>query len=199
MQLKFPESSIVNNPHKIEGTMKEAKKSFYELAKSKVKYLSWDEIKKWHKETSNRDEYVTTASYILNYKTNVTEEGDFEKWISNLEIVVNKDVFVINREDFSDIMPFILKHDIYEAWLSAKKGSASSFDVNKKHLLARRREFLLAAEQSLEDKLFEFHMTINPGSEDEYRYALEYAKKKMGKNRTVQDLQEKTRVDIDDN
>ncbi len=178
MEIKCPESSIINDPHKIEGPMKEAKKSFYELAGRKVKYLSWDEIQKWHKETTGRDCYVTTASYILGCNTNVTEEGDFEKWINNLEIVVNKDVFTINGKDFSDIIPFILEHDIYEAWLSAKKGVASGLDVSKKHMLARRREFLLATEQGLGDKLFEFQMAINPGNEAEYRYALEYAKKR---------------------
>ncbi len=110
MEIKLPESSIINDPHKIEGHMKEAKKSFYELAKGKVKYLSWDEIREWHKETSGRDNYVTPASYILSYNINVTEEGDLEKWINNLEIVVNMDIFKINGKDFSDIMPFVLEH-----------------------------------------------------------------------------------------
>ncbi|NMB47869.1 hypothetical protein GYA13_00275 [Candidatus Kuenenbacteria bacterium] len=175
MEFKFPESSIVNNPHKIEGPMEEAKKSFYEFAKSKVKYLSRDEIKKWHKETSGRDGYETTASYIISFNT---EEGGFEKWINNLEIMVNRDIFSLNGKDFSDIIPFVLEHDIYEAWLHAKKGAASSLDVDKKHMLARRREFLLAAEQGLEDKFFEFMMAVAPGDEAEFRYALEYAKKK---------------------
>jgi len=104
MEFKFPESSIVNEPHKIEEPMKEAKKSFYELAKGKVRYLSQDEIQKWHKETTGRDNYITTASYILNYKTNVTEEGDFQKWINNLEIVVNEDTFRIGGKDYTDLI-----------------------------------------------------------------------------------------------
>ncbi|TRZ80931.1 hypothetical protein D4R86_03410 [bacterium] len=183
MERQFPESSIVNDPHKIEGPMTEAKESFYELAKDKVRYLSHDEIQEWNKETRGIDRYVSPASYILNYGTKISEEGDYEKWVNNLEIVVDRDAFEIDDKDFSGLIPFILEHDIYEAWLSVKKGAASSFDVSKKHLLSLRREFLLAAEQCLEDKLFEWHILMR--SDDEHKqeceHALDYAKRRANK------------------
>jgi hypothetical protein len=179
MEVKLPESSIVNDPHKIEGPMKEARGSFYELAKSKVRYLSLDEIQKWHKETFGRDNYITTASYILYYETNVTEDGDLQKWITNLEIVVNLDAFRIGGKDYTDLIPIALDHELYEAWLSAKRGVGSSLNTLQKHLLARRHEFLLAARQGLEDKLFEWCMAINPGKEGECKYALKYARRRM--------------------
>ena len=183
MEIQFPESSIVNNPHRIEGPMREVKESFYELARSKVRYLSSDEIQRWNKEVRGIDRYVSPVSYILNYRLEVSEEADYKKWINNLEIVVDKGAFKINGKDFSDLIPIVLEHDIYEAWLSAKRGAASSLDINKKHLLALRREFLLATEQGLEDKLFEWHMYFRPDDEHrrECEHALNYAKKRTKK------------------
>jgi len=183
MELNLPESSLLREPHKIEGPMTEARESFYELAKSKIKYLSSQEIAEWHKKMSGRENYVTTISYIVSHNSDVTEDGDFEKWVNALEIVVNKDVATFNGEDFSDCMPFIIEHDIYEAWLSAKKGAATSLDVAKKHLLARRREFLMAEEQGLGEKLHKFQMAVNSGNKKEYDEALNYARRRVANSR----------------
>jgi len=87
-------------------------------------------------------------------------------------------VAIINGEDFSDCIPFIVEHDIFEAWLSAKKGAATSLDVSKKHLLARRREFLIAEQQGLGEKLHRFQMAVNPADKKEYDEALVYAQKR---------------------
>jgi len=160
--------------------VKEAKKSFYDLAKDKIKYLSHDEVSEWNKKSSGRENYLTNASYIIIYSTKATEEGDVEKWIDGLEIIVNQDAFNLNDKDYSDLMPFVLEHEIYEAWLCAKKGVASSYDIDKKHLLARRREYLLAEQQGLGEKLFEYNMAIDPANEEQCKYALQSAKKKLG-------------------
>ena len=48
-ELSFPKTSILEKPLNMGGLMTESKKSFYELAKSKIKYLSSEEIIEWHK------------------------------------------------------------------------------------------------------------------------------------------------------
>jgi len=65
MTLNLPESSFINPPHEVEGTPKEARASFYELAKDKIKYLTWDEVKKWHKDMKGVKDKVTNASFVL--------------------------------------------------------------------------------------------------------------------------------------
>lgn len=182
MEINLPETSILLKPHKVEGSMVEAKESFYDLAKSHIRYLTSQEIVEWHKKISGRKNYLTTASYIVSRKSDVSEGGDFEKWVDALEIVVNKDVAIINGEDFSDCIPFIVEHDIYEAWLSAKKGAVTSLDVGKKHLLARRREFLIAEQQSLGEKLHRFQIAVDPANRKEYDEALVYARRRNSGN-----------------
>lgn len=179
MEIKLPESSIIKSPHKMEGPMKEAKKSFYDLARDKVKYLTQDEVLEWNKKISGRKNCLTSASAIISHYTKVAGEGDIEKWIDGLEIIVNKDGFNFNDKDYSDLIPFILEHELYETWLNAKKGATSSLDIGKRHLLARRREFLLAEQKGLGDKLFEYLVSIKPSNEEECKYALQSARKKL--------------------
>lgn len=107
-----------------------------------------------------------------------------EKWITELDIVVNKDLFdriqTYTGVDYTDITPYVVDHEIFEAWLTAKKGVGSTLSVDKKHLLARRRELLLAEQDGRAEKLFQYHMAINPISEKEYRYAWDKAKYRLG-------------------
>lgn len=179
MTLNYPESSYLNEPHKIEGKMKEARRCFYELAQDKVKYLNSQQIAEWKKNITGEEGYITSASYIINYNTTETEDGDFDKWINNLEIVINTDVFKINGEDYSDLIPIFLEHDIYEAWLTAKKRAGSKLDLKKKHLLARRQELRLAEELGLSDKLEKWFSIVNPQALEEVRYALNKVRKQI--------------------
>jgi hypothetical protein len=45
-------------------------------------------------------------------------------------------------------------------------------------MLARRREFYLAAKDGMLDHLIEFLMLTNPEKEEEYNQALEYAQRR---------------------
>lgn len=177
MEPELPESSFLKPPHKVEGTPREARASFYELAKDKVKYLTSEEILKWRKETFGKSD-ISIATYIIGGSNT---ENDFNKWIYNLEIVVNKDAFNVKGKDYSDILPFVLEHEIYEAWLSGKRGTGPKLSVDKKHLLALRREYLLAEQQGLGDKLFEWDTLtgFKDKSRTESEYALRVAKKQL--------------------
>lgn len=160
-EFSLPETSRLEKPLNMEGLIIESKKSFYELAKSKIKYLSSEEIVEWHKKNSGRENYLSTASYIIGCTLNVHEDKSVEKLVNALEIVVNKDYFVINGNDFSDCIPFVIEHEIYETWLSAKKGTASSLEINTKHLLAKRKEYLMAEQQGLGEKYDRFERLMD--------------------------------------
>lgn len=175
MTPKLPESAFIFPPHKVEGTPKDARASFYELAKGKIKYLNSEKFMKWQIDYGELN-FITQASAII-----ASEKTDnFEKWIHGLEIVINKDKYNINGKDYSDIIPFDLEHEIYEAWLRGKRGVGSDLDSRKKHLLAQRRAYLVAEKQGLGDKLFEHDMMINPRAKEEYEYASKAAKKQLG-------------------
>ena len=183
MTSTLPESSFINIPHKIEGTPKEARASFYELAKSRIKYLTHEEFIKLDRDTGGfpGKECLTPAFNIINAES--FQEGDnLEKWVDHLEVAVNKDAFKINKKDYSDLMPFVAEHEIYEAWLKVKKGTGFSLDIRKKHILAQRRAFLLAEQQGLGDKFLEWAKLIAPDHAEHIKqceYALKSAKKQL--------------------
>jgi len=175
MTHKLPESSFMNPSHEVKGTPKEARESFYEFAKKRIKYLNHEEFIKL-----NPGE-ISPAFNIIDAES--LQEGDnLEKWVDRLEITVDKDAFKIKGKDYSDLMPFVAEHEIYEAWLRAKKGTGSTLDREKKHILAQRRAFLLAEQQGLGDKFLEWAKLITPDKTKHIKqceYALKVAKKQL--------------------
>jgi len=188
---EFPESSRLDQPHKVDGTMEESKASLYELAKSRVRllndeeYLAWCKEFEWWGKIAKKSPAVTVVWPTSGGKV----DGKMEKIITHLEIVVNKDKFQIDGEDYSDIIPFVVEHELSEAWLRAKKGLGDGSDLKKdafekyvaKHRLSLRREFLLAEQNGLGEKLFNFHIKVRPKEEVECRDALEKARQRLKK------------------
>jgi len=108
---KIPEIKYIHPPYRIEGSPKEARTNFYDFAKKRVKYLSEAEIRKWDTERGGDPESKRprSALYIISTGGGHDKEGNLEKWVNNLEIVVNKDAFKIKGRDYTDIM-LIEKH-----------------------------------------------------------------------------------------
>lgn len=145
--------------------MKKAKADFWELAKSRIFYRTDAEqlafVKRLFGEDSQRR---YTAVYVREVGTS-GPEPDPEKWVTGLEISVNKDFF---GNDFADLIPYAVEHEIYEAWLSVKRGLNPSLE--KQHLLARQRQFEMAARDGKAEKLRNF-LSTNPSYSDEVEYA----------------------------
>ena len=181
---RIPEIKYIHPPYKIEGPPKEARESFYELAKKRIKYLTDEEIRKWDKDRGGDPESKQSMPALYIISIGGSKKGDIpEKWIDNLEIVVNKDAFKIKDKDYFDVMPFVIEHEIYETWLNAKKGVGSDLTMKKQHILALRRAFLLAEQQGLSDKLLEWNSLIDPDNvknRELCEYALKVAKKQLG-------------------
>lgn len=188
---KIPELPHLEHPYKVESPPKEARASFYEFVKNKIEYLTSEEIIKWDRDRRGYPdpEHPSVALY------DSCEEGDnLEKWVDNLEIAINKDAFKIKDKDYSDLMPFVVEHEIYEAWLRVKKGIASTFDREKQHILAQRRTFLLAEQQGLGDRLLEWSKLIIPDNTKHIKqceYALKAAKKQLGHTKSRNKIMEK--------
>lgn len=185
MEIKCPESSYVRPPHKVEGPMRKAREDFYELAKSKMRYMRSEEFNQWvYEMIGDRCDKKIGAGFGP-FFFRIKKDGNrvIEKLVGNLEIGINIDAFVIDGESYEDLIPFVVEHELYEAWMNAKKGLLEgAFDqggLNKKHYLAERREFLLAEKAGLGKKLFKWRMKTYPDNELEYRSAWESAKKKV--------------------
>lgn len=68
-------------------------------------------------------------------------------------INVNKDAFMIGREDYSDMIPMLIRHEVIEEWIKIK-GLAR--DRSVAHCVARRGEWQLAFELGEEARFSEF-------------------------------------------
>lgn len=184
MRKKIPEIPYIHPPYEVEGPPKQARKSFYEFAKNRIKYLTNEEIVKWNKDRGGDQEQKRLEPALYFISAGGRGEGDnLEKWVSNLEIVVNKDAFKIQGKDYSDLIPFVLEHEIYETWLNVKKGAGSTIDTKKQHILAHRKAFLLAEQQGLGGKFLEWIKLLdpdNPKNIKQCEYALKVAKKQLG-------------------
>jgi hypothetical protein len=80
----------------------------------------------------------------------------------------------------TDLIPYAIEHEIYEAWLWSKRGYiAQNSETN--HLLARRKQFEAAMKDGKAEKLLDFYKKINPEITSELEYAYRKTRsKKMG-------------------
>lgn len=186
MEIKFPESSYIKPPHKVEDGIGIAKKSFFEMAKSRVRYMHSKEFKEWVTQMigeSKSDQKVAAGLTAFWIQIKGNQNGTEERFIENLEIGIDLDAFHLDGDSYQDLIPFIIEHELQETWLNTKRGLLGSGDdletLHTRHLLAERKEFLLAEQSGLGEKLFQWRMKIHPDNEAEYRTTWESAKKKM--------------------
>ena len=178
--LKHPESLYLPKPYKIEGAPKEAKERFYEMAKSRIVYLTKDEMIKFGEQATGEDESSTTGLYVRLSRKEVVD-GNIDKWIDGLQIAINKDAFQIDGQDFSDLIPYAVEHELYELWVKSKKG-VSVQKTEKAHLLARRKQAEMALRDGKLDRMIEFYTSLNPEYAKELEYAREKARQKQYKS-----------------
>lgn len=172
--MNIPESARLGVLHHIDNDMIEAKKSFWELAKSRITYRSQAEHLAYQKLIFGEDyNNVNTAVYVC--APVAYQEGDsVEKWVAGLEISINKDIF---GDDYQDLIPYAVEHEIFEAWLSCKRGLQPK-TLQEKHLLARRRQLEMAMADDNADRLLDFYKALDPGLSPELDYAYSVAERK---------------------
>ncbi len=176
----YHESSAPPQLHEIVGDPLSAKESFYKLAASNVHYMSSYEMFMWKIENDMRLN-LSPGSFAISVRYNNSNPGDVKRWVASLDIVINKDMFLIKGEDFSDCIPYVLEHEVYEAWLFAKKGIGSSLNEETRHLLSTRHTFLTATRDGVGDRLYEFSMKFYPEDKKIYDDAVAYAKDRFAR------------------
>lgn len=196
-----PESARLDKRHLVEGNVLEAKERFYELAQSQVRHVDNNGMREWLEsafvqfaDKNVKMEEINAVAVIAHNYDEWTPD-DTEKWLRSLEIVINDSAFKINGQDFSDVMSFIVEHEVYEMWLTAKRGAGRGLTQNQRHSLARRKEYLMAVEQGKGEHLLDYHRlrAAERGeqglrTQKECTEAFEFAKKRLeGKQQTTQE------------
>ncbi len=189
MEYKTLESTFINPPHKIEGKTGKAMESFYELAKGRVRHFNHQQFMDWLSESlgEEKSKAFEKIPAIVFVKNEVREEDQrIEKYLTNLEIAIDTSKFNLNGKDYTDILSFVVEHEIYESWLRSKKGFLEEKEFSEEsrtraHSLALRRQFLLAEKAGKGEKMFEWFMLVAPKKEKEYMSAWENAKNKLHK------------------
>lgn len=108
------------------------------MARSRIHHATREEMADFGRRTSGRDESETTALYIRLPREKMISES-IEKWIDGLQIVVNKDAFIRDDEDFSDLIPYAVEHELYELWVKSKPGMNISVEKTEKALFLREK------------------------------------------------------------
>ncbi|MDP3729871.1 MAG: hypothetical protein Q8R26_03990 [bacterium] len=153
--------------------MKEAKRRFWEMAKTRVRMHSAEEHAEFHAAHFPKDEMPTSTAFVM--EIGHTEGDDPEKGVLGLEISVNKDFF---GEENTDLIPYAIEHEIYEAWVSSKRGLRAK-DLKEGHLLARMHQVEMAMKDGKAEKLLNFYISKNKNLKEEFEEAYEKAKKKI--------------------
>ncbi len=144
----------------LEKPRKACKEKFYKIARSRVRFVSEEESKQIFYKTSDDDlKRAVGDNFVpcpLLYMTVITEKGD--RKLESLDIVINKEFFQRADNDFTDILPYAIEHEIYEAWLCFVYGG----EFDKAHYLARRKEVKFAVKDQKIDRLHLFYLLIHP-------------------------------------
>lgn len=173
MENKFSESYKLDEPHKFERDMKEAKEHFWEIAKTRVRIHSAEEHAEFHDAHFPKNEKPTSATFVLDRVS--TEGDDPEKGISGFEISINKDYF---GEEYADLIPYAIEHEIYEAWLYSKRGLRAK-SIKQGHLMARLHQVEMAMEDGKAEKMLAFYIGKEPDLKSEFEAAYEKIKRKI--------------------
>ncbi len=177
----IPKYSKLGQTHKVEGVPKESMQSFRELAQSRVRVCSQEEYNRFQRDVLGADSQTTypEAMFLVSV-ANVVAEEHIERWVEALDIRVNRDYFIIGEEDYTDLIPYEVEHEIYETWLQAKRGVKPT-NSHMIHLLARRREWEIAAKDGKIERLLEYRRKKNDIPAEELDYAYKHGQKFIGK------------------
>lgn len=198
-----PESSILSSSYEVKSPSRTTRLSFWELAINKVRYVTSDEMLAVHTQIGKQEEFHPNKIAFAVVSKRVDEEIDLKdkllstidmirrrkspksiltkivtpeqrKWINALEIYVNQQAFNTSGQNFSDIIPYVVEHEIYELWARNKRGFVAS--IEQSHLLARRHEFQVAVHDGKAERLLEFYKASIPHNlpeaEEAYKIAL---------------------------
>lgn len=138
-----------------------SKDKFLEYAKNETKILPSSEFYSWTMENMGSAILGATARF------KVIQDKDTGAPIG-FKAAVNEGMFQMDGVDYSDLIPFVIEHEVQEAWMKIEDQPTT---LNERHKEARRLEFSAALKDGKAEKLMEWLMKLNPNFEFEFKEA----------------------------
>lgn len=134
-------------------------------ARGQAVLLSKKEFEEWMVEIKGTSVPGATAWFVNSYNPNGTV---------NFQSAVNKDCFFIDGTDYSDLIPYIIEHEVWESltMILIRKG-LSGMKKEDAHKLARLMEFSRAEKEGKLDRLYEFFKKVAWDKPEEYQVPYE--------------------------
>ena len=117
MTINAPEYSMLEPPHKIDSSPKDARKSVYDLARNRIVFCTQEQHDRFQRDVSGEDVPLDEPScmFLVGYEDVNGPDVTMERFVRVLHISVNMDYFKIGEENYSDLLPYLVKHEIYES------------------------------------------------------------------------------------
>ncbi len=138
----------------VEGPPAQTKAEFFKVMESRVQVLSEAEFREKVGPTPSFAHFESAVSFTRKNKR-----------VDDAEIYINKDDFMIGQENYTDLIPIAVRHEIAELWVSAKTGYSlvplpKWLSLDRKeaiaHGIALREEFKYAFETEQADRYLDF-------------------------------------------
>jgi len=138
----------------------ESKESYRRFAQKKIIFFDKSEdyeqfVSGWYTERFKFFGHTTMGERGLFSPGQVLIDGihgSKDPYIEDFTIVINKPSFIINDEDFTDIITLVIEHEIGELWYKLKRG----FRPTSAHRMALIEETKLAVKLGNERKSIKF-------------------------------------------
>ena len=174
--MDIPPESYLPERYLIGHDPPDARIEFFKMAHTRIRFVDSEEF--YNIVSSLREDgrrvgscgYAFIDTYISYWYTRDGGTG-IEKYVNALSIWICKEHFLLPEllQDFSDLIPVVIEHELWETWINARWGLWLK-DLRKRHLLARRKELQFAVQNGLDKRLFTF-MATSSSLKEEYEYA----------------------------
>ena len=169
---ELPMTPVDGEVHKLDRDMSVAKRDFDKYARSHVVIDSADQHAEFHQKHFPANVLPSSAAFKVQ---KVWAEGDDpERGIIGFHASVNKDFF---GEEYADLIPFAIDHEVYEAWLRVKRGLNAT--LTQAHLLARMRQIENAMKAGKAERLVSFYSEKLPELKQEFEEMYKRVKKRQ--------------------
>jgi hypothetical protein len=152
-----PQEPIIAEGNKLlipEGKPKQTREAFFRIMEDRVQRL-------------DKNSYSSVAGYgsVFAHFSSITYKIPEGKLVEDASIYINEDDFRLYGEDFTDLIPIAVRHEIFEMWVYSKNGWSLSpvpkrigkeNRVELAHNLALREEYRFAFEIGKADRYWEF-------------------------------------------
>jgi len=187
MRMPIPSESYLAKPYTLLHDQTKARIDFFQFARSRIRYVAPKEFN--NLVTYTCESIDSSATYGCGYAVYersdthwfTQSESGMERHVKALSIWIVPEHFKppFESEDFSDLIPITIEHELWELWINLRHDSLVP-DVKRRHLFARCNEYEYALRIGKADRLLLFMLRdCSPSFREQYEYARRRAEKRQ--------------------